>query len=59
MRCLSCNKLLSDYEATRRYSSDNSFVDLCNECIGSLSPDSYYGRDDLYDGEEPYCGEEE
>lgn len=31
MRCLACNTLLSDFEATRKY-TDNSFIDLCNHC---------------------------
>ena len=32
MRCLSCNKILNDYEATRKY-EHGEFVDLCNECF--------------------------
>ncbi len=34
MRCLACNKLLNDYEATRKYESTGEFVDLCNGCFG-------------------------
>ena len=36
MRCLSCNKMLSDYEATRKYKGSKQFIDLCNLCF-SLS----------------------
>lgn len=32
MRCLACNTILTDYEATRRYKSTGGFVDLCNHC---------------------------
>lgn len=32
MRCLSCNKNLTDKEATRKYES-GAFVDLCDRCI--------------------------
>lgn len=37
MKCLACDKVLSDQEATRRYiNSDGSpgeFIDLCNHCM--------------------------
>lgn len=33
MKCLACDKILSDYEATRKYESNGEFVDLCNECL--------------------------
>jgi hypothetical protein len=35
MRCLACNKILSDYEATRRFEQSKEFVDLCNHCFYS------------------------
>jgi len=31
MRCQSCNVILSDFEATRKY-LDNTYVDMCNKC---------------------------
>lgn len=31
MRCLACNKNLSDFESTRKYTSGD-YVDLCNQC---------------------------
>ena len=37
MRCLACNRLLSDYEATRK-NKDGEFIDLCSHCI---SPEDY------------------
>lgn len=47
--CLSCNKLLSDFESTRKY-EDGSFVDLCNHCW--FNSDMYFNipiqeREDL------------
>jgi hypothetical protein len=35
MRCLSCNKILSDYESTRKYKETKTFIDLCNTCFSS------------------------
>lgn len=33
MRCLGCNKELSDFESTRRYADSQEFIDLCNDCF--------------------------
>lgn len=64
MRCLSCNKNLSDYEATRRYAHSGDFVDLCNKCFHPISKEvNTIERADLataedleeYD-EEAHCG---
>ena len=35
MRCLSCNDILSDREATRKYPS-GEFIDLCDFCIKEI-----------------------
>lgn len=35
MRCLSCNVVLNDKEATRKYVS-GEFLDLCNNCYKSV-----------------------
>lgn len=34
MRCISCNKQLNDFEATRKY-EDGTFVDMCKACSNS------------------------
>lgn len=39
MRCLSCNALLSDFEATRRLVLTDEFLDLCNRCFSTISED--------------------
>lgn len=35
MRCLSCNKNLTDKEATRKY-EDGTYVDLCVRCLAHV-----------------------
>lgn len=33
MRCLGCNKALTEFESTRRYQETEEFIDLCNDCF--------------------------
>ena len=37
MRCLSCNKSMSDFESTRKFKGTQRFVDLCNHCFSETS----------------------
>lgn len=39
MRCLSCNCQLNDHEATRKYASTGTFIDLCDRCFGYIEDD--------------------
>ena len=39
MRCLSCNTLLTDFEATRKSAETEEFLDLCNECYLHVKDD--------------------
>ena len=32
MRCKACNKVLNDFELTRKFSNSGEFVDLCSGC---------------------------
>ena len=32
MRCVACDKIMTDYELTKKFSSSGEFVDMCNEC---------------------------
>ena len=32
-RCVCCNSLLSDFEATRRHAVTKRFLDMCRECF--------------------------
>lgn len=37
MKCLSCDVVLSNAEATRKYKSSGTFVDLCNHCFAPVA----------------------
>lgn len=37
MKCLSCDVILTPYEATRRYKSTGEPLDLCNSCFKPIS----------------------
>lgn len=39
MRCLSCNVILTDFEATRKSATTNDYLDLCNHCFYHISDD--------------------
>ena len=49
MRCLSCNQILNEYEATRKYKGTKEFIDLCSSCfnMSDLKPHSVSDRMDL------------
>lgn len=48
MRCLSCNKNLSDFESTRKFASSNEYLDLCNRCYSEIKDEvDAVGRPDL------------
>jgi hypothetical protein len=55
MRCLACNRALTDYEATRKSVTTNEFIDLCNGCFSSVSEDlQTLEREDLLTEEGTY-----
>lgn len=35
MRCISCDKNLNDFEATRKYANTLTYVDMCQRCFKS------------------------
>lgn len=37
MHCVCCDKMLTDYEATRRNVNTNEFVDMCNKCYATIA----------------------
>jgi hypothetical protein len=39
MRCVACDKIMTDYELTKKFSSSGKFVDMCNECSRFLIDD--------------------
>ena len=36
MRCVSCDVLLTDFEATRKSAETDEFLDLCNHCYSFI-----------------------
>jgi hypothetical protein len=39
VRCVACDKILTDYELTKKFSGSGEFVDMCNECSRFLAED--------------------
>ncbi len=57
MRCKACDKIMSNYELTKKFDGSGEFVDLCNECSRFLADDDIttvgnVDYADLYDLEE-------
>jgi len=65
MRCLSCNKALSDFEATRKSANTGEYLDLCNTCFSDIQYDvdaivrEDLREDEAVDEEDDYDDEEE
>lgn len=36
MKCVCCNKALSDYEATLKHGETGEYLDTCMECLGEI-----------------------
>jgi hypothetical protein len=36
MRCVCCNKLLSDYEATLKHGETGEYLDTCSSCLDDI-----------------------
>ena len=39
MKCLSCDCVLSDFEATRKSATTGEFLDMCNNCFETIKYD--------------------
>ena len=39
MRCLACNKELTEFESTRKSAQTGEFIDLCNDCYRPIKDD--------------------
>ncbi len=46
MRCLCCNRSLSDYESTIKHSETSDYLDMCMPCIQEVGLD-FVDREDL------------
>lgn len=53
MRCVSCNEILTDKEATRKSHVTGEYVDMCSHCLGTildeLDPGTFDPDDDIWD----------
>lgn len=50
MRCKACDRLLTDYEATRKLPDTEDYLDLCNECYSYIAEEVFtVDRTDLKD----------
>ena len=48
MRCKACDKLLTDYESTRKSALTKEYLDLCNHCFRAINDNMYVKeREDL------------
>ena len=57
MRCLSCDRELSDFEATRKLGETGEFLDLCNKCLSASDIEKTDDRFDLEGVGESYSDE--
>ena len=49
-RCRACDKVLNDYEMTRKSAVTGEYYDLCGHCFSTIRADVYYKeRIDLKD----------
>lgn len=46
MKCLSCDCILSDTEATLKYDHTDMFIDLCKDCLNEADIYAYLEEED-------------
>ncbi len=52
MRCISCNKILNDFESTRKSALTGEYLDMCNHCFSEIAYDvDTIVREDLREDE--------
>lgn len=57
MRCLCCDKILNDFEATRKSIRTGEYIDMCSKCYSTIDRDLLtYERYDLKDEDEQDSG---
>jgi hypothetical protein len=53
MRCYCCDKILSDFESTRKSVITGDYLDMCNKCYSTIKDELHAEeRYDLFDGDE-------
>ena len=54
MRCTCCDRLLNDFESTRKSKTTGDYLDMCNGCISSVADQlETIDRTDFNEGEVP------
>ena len=38
MKCYCCNRLLNDFESTRKSKTTGEYLDMCNKCYTTIAP---------------------
>ena len=49
MKCLCCDRILTDYESTRKHAVTGTFIDLCQQCFKTVQADSHLPTKDRKD----------
>lgn len=53
MRCICCDKILNDFEATRKSIKTGEYLDMCSKCYSTIDKQVLtYERYDLKDDDE-------
>ncbi len=48
-RCRACDKVMTEFEMTRKYAGTQKYVDLCNDCFDPIKREvPVEERQDLY-----------
>ena len=54
MRCTCCDRLLNDFESTRKSKTTGEYLDICNKCFSTIQQDLDTDiRNDLPEDEVP------
>ena len=51
MRCMACDRALTDYESTRKSIVTGEYIDLCNNCA-FIDDEDIIGNPDLAHGDD-------
>lgn len=54
MRCVCCDRLLNDFESTRKSKTTGDYLDMCNGCVASVQDQlETIDRTDLQENDVP------
>ena len=49
MKCLCCDKILTDFESTRKHAVTGMFLDLCQQCFKTVQNEAHLPTKDRQD----------